>query len=65
MTDNKTVTVTEDVGKSMKALEEAIETMQEGDDKEKAKAVLNYLSALFKGDTLPNIFCPGGGFLIR
>ena len=65
MTETRTITVTEDVWKCMKALEAVVETTKEGDQKEKAKAALNYLSSLFKGETLPNIWCPAGSFIIR
>ena len=65
MTENKTITVTEDAWKCMTALEEVIITMEEGDQKEKAKLALSYLSALFKGETLPSIYCPAGSFIIR
>lgn len=65
MTENKTITVTDDVWRCMTALEEVAGGMEEGDERAKAEAALSYLSALFKGETLPNIWCPGGGFLIR
>lgn len=64
MEKEKSIVITDVAWKCLKALEEAIASMPEGDQKERAKAALNYLLALFKEETLPSISCPGGGLVI-
>ena len=64
MGNDKTVIVTEDVWKCIKALEESVLVIPDGDQKEKANAAVEYLTALFKGEPLPLIMCPRGRLII-
>jgi len=65
MTKAKEVVITEDAWKCMRALEESVSSLPDGDQKEKAGAALSYLSALFRGETLPAIHCPVGKLIIK
>ena len=65
MAKEKSIVIKEDAWKCLRALEDAADSMAEGDHKKKAKAALSYLTALFKEETLPKIFCPAGMLIIR
>ena len=67
MAKSKTIRVTPNVQKCLEELKAVIKSMPSGAKKERAEAVIRYLSETFKGKPQPGkgrISCPGGKLII-
>ena len=66
MAKSKTIRVTPNVQKCLEELKAVVKSMPSGAKKERAEAVISYLSETFKGKPQPRLGkkCPGGRIII-